>query len=108
MAENKKEGQGRAVQLPNKQKRIEYIRNAYYNKDTGKHGESDKTRSQIKDAINEMLKKAGRGAEEIPYQIVFAATKTVEDPRIASKAKAEAAAKVKADKAAADAKADKK
>ncbi len=98
MAEAKKEGQGRAVVLPNKQKRIEYIRNAYYNKQTGEHGENEKTRSQIKVAINEMLEKAGRKDEQIPYQIVFAATKLAKDPRIASKAAAEKKAKEKAEK----------
>ncbi len=109
MADTKKEGQGRAVVLPNKQKRIDYIRNAYYNKDTGKHVDGDdkvQTRSQIKTAINEMLDKAGRKNEQIPYQIVFAATKTPDDPRIASAAAKKAAdeakaAKVKADEAAA-------
>lgn len=72
-------GQGRAVTLPNGERRIDYIRNAYYNDGT--------TRSDIKKAINEMLKEAGLEDSQIPYQIVFAATKTGElgnkdsDPR---------------------------
>lgn len=77
----KAEGQGRAVTLPNGQRRIDYIRNEYY--------KNEKTRSEIKTAINEMLEKAGRKNEQIPYQIVFAATKTKEDPRIAAKAAAD-------------------
>ena len=112
MAEEKKEGQGRAVVLPNGQKRIDFIRDAYYNKKTGTHGESEQTRSQIKTAINEMLEKGGRGSEEIPYQIVFAATKTDTDPRIASAAAAKKATEAKAakekEKAAATAAAAKK
>lgn len=67
-------GQGRAVVLPNGQRRIDYIRDEYY-----KNG---KSRSDIKKAINEMLPEG----EEIAYQIVFAATKTEEDPRNAAKA----------------------
>lgn len=91
MAEANKAGQGRAVLLPNGKRRIDYIRDEFYNK--------GKTRSDIKNAINEMLKKEGKGAE-IPYQIVFAATKDKEtDPRIAAKAKADAVEKEKAKKA---------
>ncbi len=90
MAETKKaEGQGRAVSLPNGQRRIDYIRDQYYT--------HSKTRSEIKTAINEMLEKAGRKNEVIPYQIVFAATKTDEDPRIAAR-KAAAEKKAAADK----------
>ncbi len=102
MAEAKKEGQGRAVVLPNGQKRIDFIRNAYYNSKTGTHGESEQTRSQIKVTINEMLTAAKRDNEQIPYQIVFAATKTPEDPRIASAAAAKKAAEAKTAKAKAD------
>ncbi len=108
MAEKAAEGQGRAVTLPNGVRRIDYIRDAYYNAKTGTHGESEKSRSDIKNAINEMLEKAGKKDEQIPYQIVFAATKTVEDPRVAAKA---AAVKKASEKAAADKKeaaADKK
>lgn len=102
---DKKEGQGRAVVLPGGKKRIEFIRDAYYNPKTGKHADGDdtvQTRSQIKEAINGMLEKAGRTNEQIPYQIVFAATKTPEDPRIAAKARATKAAEAKAAKAKAD------
>lgn len=99
MAEKAAEGQGRAVTLPNGVRRIDYIRDAYYNAKTGTHGESEKSRSDIKNAINEMLEKAGKKDEQIPYQIVFAATKTVEDPRVAAKA---AAVKKASEKAAAD------
>ncbi len=77
---DKTEGQGKAVILPNGQKRIEYIRDQYYNE--------GKTRSEIKAAVCAMYKEGEPG--EIPYQIVFAATRDKEvDPRIASKAKAE-------------------
>jgi len=92
-------GQGRVVVLPNGQKRVEYIRDEYYN--------NSKTRSEIKSAINTMLK--GDSEEEspdaIPYQIVFAATKTTDDPRIASAARKVKAAADKATKAEAATKA---
>jgi DNA invertase Pin-like site-specific DNA recombinase len=85
MAEAKKDkdeavakGQGRAVTLPNGVRRIDFIRDAYY--------KDGKSRSDIRKEINEMLEKAKRGAEVIPYQIVFAATKTEGDPRDAVKA----------------------
>lgn len=82
--------QGRAVVLPNGEKRIDYIRDQFYTK--------GKTRSEIKTAINEMLPEG----EDIPYQIVFAATKhKTEDPRIAAKAAAEQREKDRAAKAAA-------
>ena len=92
--DTKKEGQGRAVVLPNGQKRIDYIRDQYYNKTTGLHVKDEqKSRSDIKNAINEMLEKAGKKDAVIPYQIVFAATKTKEDPRkVAAKAAKAAAA----------------
>ncbi len=86
----KGEGQGRAVTLPNGSRRIDYIRDAYY--------KGGKTRSEIKLAINEMLDKAGRKNEQIPYQIVFAATKTKEDPRIAAKIAADKKAAADKDK----------
>ena len=98
MAEEKAEGQGRAVTLPNGVRRIDYIRDAYYNSKTGLHGDGEQSRSDIKNAINAMLEKAGKKDAVIPYQIVFAATKTKEDPRKA--AAAAAAAKAKADKEA--------
>lgn len=67
------QGQGRAVVLPNGEKRVDYIRRRYYDDKT--------TRSDIRKEINEMLEKAERGSEVIPYQIVFAATKEKTDPR---------------------------
>ena len=70
-------GQGRAVTLPNGVRRIDFIRDAYY--------KDGKSRSDIRKEINEMLEKANRGEEVIPYQIVFASTKTEEDPRNAAK-----------------------
>lgn len=83
MPEDKTEGQGKAVGLPNGERRIDFIRNQYY-KD-GKHDdEKQPKRGAIKVMINDMLKEAGREGEQIPYQIVFAATKTDVDPRIAS------------------------
>ena len=90
---DKAEGQGRAVTLPNGEKRIDYIRNAYYDK-SGKHTDKCQSRSEIKNAINEMLPED----EAIPYQIVFAATKTDDDPPVAQKARAKAAAEAKAQK----------
>lgn len=76
----KKEGsQGNAVVLPNGTRRIDYIRDQYYDK--------GKTRSEIKNAINEMMKAAGQEDKTIPYQIVFAATK--QKPEDFKKAQAE-------------------
>ncbi len=119
-------GQGKTVMLPNGEKRSDYIRDEYYGS-----GENKGNRGAIKRAVNAMLEKAGREDEQIPYQIVFAATKNAdEDPRVgqatrkaeradakaakdAEKAEAKekaAAVKKKAadDKAKADAKAAKK
>lgn len=90
--EESAKGQGRAVVLPNGVRRIDYIRDAYYDSKTGLHGEKQKSRSDIKNAINEMLKEAGPEHGEIPYQIVFAATKTKIDPRVTAKEKAATAA----------------
>ncbi len=73
--------QGTAVVLPNGKRRIDFIRESYYGDAVvgGTHVAEGKgahmSRSAIKNAINEMLKEAGRGAEEIAYQIVFAGTK---------------------------------
>ena len=78
-------GQGRAVILPNGQRRIDYIRDRYYT-DGVKRGD-------IRKEVNAMYMEGEPG--EIPYQIVFAATKGKGgDPRIeaANKAKAEAEA----------------
>lgn len=102
---DKVEGQGRTVILPDGTKRIDYIRDAYYDKKTGTHTEACTSRSDIKKAINEMLPE-GKGIE---YQIVFAATKTAEDPRVAQAKRAVEAAERKAEKekAAADEKAAK-
>lgn len=63
------------ILLPNGVRRVDFIRNAYYN-------EPKSTRSEIVKTVNAMLVEAGREAEKIPFQIVFAATKTKEDPRI--------------------------
>lgn len=76
-ATDKPKGQGRAVDLPNGQKRIDYIRDEYYNKGT--------SRSDIKKAINEMYVAANQEDKQIAYQIVFAATKTETDPRLEKK-----------------------
>ena len=94
---DKVEGKGRAVLLPNGQKRVDFIRDSYYDKKTGKHTDGCKSRSEIKNEINEMLPED----QAIPYQIVFAATKAEEDPRIAAAARAEERARVKAEKEAA-------
>ena len=90
-AATEEKGQGRAVILPNVQKRVDYIRDRYYN-DGVKRGD-------IRREINEMLAEAGREDEQIPYQIVFASTKKGEpgdksaDPRNAPKAEAKEADK---------------
>ena len=72
-AEEKTEGkgQGRAVVLPNGERRIDFIRKRFY--------DDGVSRSDIRKEINEMLPED----QAIPYQIVFAATKTEEDPRTA-------------------------
>lgn len=81
VAVEESKGQGRAVVLPNGQKRIDFIRDEYYGKGT--------TRSEIRKAVNAMYDEGSDGV--IPYQIVFAATKTGEkgnkatDPRNAPK-----------------------
>lgn len=94
-----KTGQGSAVVLPNGVRRIDYIRDQYYT--NGVHTEGkDSTRGEIRKSINEMLEKAGRKDEQIPYQIVFAACKKDVDPRTVAKDDAKAedkpAAKAKA------------
>ncbi len=97
------ESQGKAVVLPNGKRRIDFIRDQYY-KD-GKHSDEEQPkRGAIKTMINDMLKEAGREGEEIQYQIVFAATKTNVDPRIASAEAATKRAKIKADREEAQAK----
>ena len=63
---------GRAVMLPNGQKRIDYIRDRYY-----KDGVS---RSDIRKEINQIMADANID-DKIQYQIVFAATKDPADPR---------------------------
>lgn len=84
-------GQGRAVTLPNGARRIDFIRDAYY-----KEG---KTRSDIRKEINALYEEGADG--QIPYQIVFAATKTGEqgnaasDPRLVPKEPKEAKEEVK-------------
>ncbi len=96
-------GQGRAVVLPNGDRRIDYIRDQYYIEGV--------SRSDIKNAINAMLKEAKREDEEIQYQIVFSATKNTKvpgqkdlDPRVIAAKKAAAEAKAAPDAAADDAK----
>ena len=101
------EGQGKAVVLPNGVRRIDFIRDAYYT--DGVHTEgTDSTRSEIKKAINTMLEEAKTGLE-IPYQIVFAATRDDVDPRIAAEKRSaeRAEAKAEREKAKAEAKAEK-
>ena len=72
-------GQGHAVVLPNGQKRIDFIRDRYYNDGV--------SRSDIKKEVNAMYEDGADG--QIQYQIVFAATKVkVADYK---KAKTEAA-----------------
>ena len=55
---NASQGQGKAITLPNGERRIDYIRDNYYT--DGVHTEEDMTRSAIKNSINEMLAEAGR------------------------------------------------
>ncbi len=81
--------QGRAVVLPDGTRRVDYIRDQYYNKAV--------TRSDIRKALNEMYK-GQKDAQDIPYQIVFAATKlSQEDYKAGLKTKADEVAKAKAD-----------
>ena len=75
-------GQGRAVVLPNGERRIDFIRRRFY--------DDGASRSDIKNEINTMLEEAGQKDEQIPYQIVFGATKNKEvDPRVKVEAPAE-------------------
>lgn len=90
---------GHKVVLPNGIARSDFIRDNYYG-----DGELKGNRSGITKAINDMYDAAGDADGKIPYQIVFAATKTEVDPRIASaeaKAKRDAAREVKKAEAAA-------
>ncbi len=81
--------QGRAVMLPNGTRRVDYIREQYYNKGV--------TRSDIRKALNKMYV-GQKDAQDIPYQIVFAATKLKpEEYKAALKTKAEEAKKAKAE-----------
>ena len=70
------EKKGAGIVLPNGARRIDFIRDRYYN--------DKKTRSEIRDEINEVYKNAGED-KKIAYQIVFAATKTEGDPRLVEK-----------------------
>ena len=80
--------QGRAVVLPDGTRRVDYIRSQFYDKGV--------TRSEIRKALCELTK------QDIPYQIVFAATKVKpDDYKAALKAKAEEAKKAKAEAKAA-------
>ena len=65
-------GRGRAVMLPNGQKRIDYIRDRFYKENV--------SRSDIRKEINQIMADAGID-DKIQYQIVFAATKDPADPR---------------------------
>jgi hypothetical protein len=95
-------GQGSAVTLPNGVRRIDFIRDNYYSTDPANPLKGN--RSAIRNAINEQLKAAGRDGEQIPYQIVFQATKSATDPRIkAPAAEAPAASAGEATKEAAQA-----
>ncbi len=99
---DKVEGQGRTVTLPDGTRRIDFIRNNYYS--NGVHTkDTDMSRSEIKNAINKQLEDAGLSDQQIPYQIVFASTKTDVDPRIAAAERAKARAKARAEKEAAKA-----
>lgn len=65
-------GRGRAVMLPNGQKRIDYIRDRYYKESV--------SRSDIRKEINQIMEEHGYD-EKVQYQIIFAATKDDADPR---------------------------
>ncbi len=58
---------GRKVMLTDNLARVDFIREQYYDK--------DKTRSEIVKLLKEKFN------HEVPYQIVFAATKTDEKPK---------------------------
>jgi len=92
---DKATGQGSAVTLPDGTRRIDFIRDSYYSNGVHTEGE-DSSRSDIKNAINKQLEDAGLTDQQIPYQIVFAATKTIEDPRVAAAERAAERAEAKA------------
>jgi len=81
---------GRAVILPNGERRVDFIQKHYYHADEKKA----KTRSEITKMVNDLYPVDDDG--RIPYQIVFAATKLSFDDFTASKAdKAKKAAAAK-------------
>lgn len=83
-AREESSSQGRAVILPDGKRRVDYIREQYYEKGV--------ERSAIRKALNEMYEKAG-DKQDIPYQIVFAGTKqSREDYAAAKEEKAKEAA----------------
>lgn len=104
------ESKGHKVILPNGEARVDFIRDRYYDPKTHKHDpETCMSRSAIKKELNEMLKEAGE--PEVPYQIVFAATKKADviDPRVAAAERKAEREKAKAAKEAEEAdKKDKK
>ena len=94
--ESQGQGQGRIVTLPGGAKRIDFIRDNYYDPKTHTHTEKCMSRSAIKNAINEGLPED----KQIPYQIVFAATKLPTDPRVEAAARNKERAEAKAAKIA--------
>ncbi len=100
-AEDKSEStsQGRAIILPNGKRRVDYIRAQYYDKGI--------ERSAIRKALNAMyVDDKGEQTQDIPYQIVFAATKLSRDEykaELEAKEKTAAEEKAAASKEKADA-----
>lgn len=77
-------GQGRAVVLPNGERRVDYIHRRYYDDKIG--------RGDIVKEINRIYELADDKETKVQYQIVYAATKSKEDPRKSGDATAAAAA----------------
>ncbi len=69
---------GRKVILPNGEARVDWIRDRYYNAE-GVFNAEDSNCTTRSDILKELNKFAGQ--EDVPYQIVFAATKTKERPK---------------------------
>lgn len=101
------------IMLPNNRYRTDFIRDQYYGESAVSVGSCDPelkaNRSAILKAVNALLKADGQ--DEVPYQIIYAASKKndILDPRHASveKAAVRAEAKATADAEKAKAKADK-
>ena len=93
----KETGKGRTVMLKvngKDVKRVDYIRDLYYDGPNGTRTENGMSRSDITKKVNELM---GNPEPKMPYQIVFAATKEATRPEAKERVKKEEApAKAKA------------